>query len=96
MVMLNGLKASGSVAADWKTTRPMNTLLGPVEGISLPAGAYLALLGHKYDQGWIANRTIIQNDIMKESSQNGFRVLGAADDEVENFHDICLAFQWAA
>lgn len=96
LVLLDGTDAGASVATDWKTTRPINTRLGPDDGIDLPGGAYLLLTGHRYGNHWISNRTIVQNDLDLGGGRKGFRVLGASDDEIDDFHDSCVVFEWAS
>jgi len=46
MLLINA--GNGEVVADWKTPRPINTRLGPDDGIDLPGGAYLVVCGYKY------------------------------------------------
>lgn len=96
MVLLDGVGADAGIVADWKTTRPINTRLGPDDGIDLPGGAYLVLSGNKYANHWISNRTIVQNGLDLGEGRTGFRVLGASDVEIDDFHDSCLVFAWAA
>ncbi len=94
MLLLNA--GNGEVVADWKTPRPMNTRLGPEDGIDLPAGTYLAVCGHKYADGWIGSRSIVQNGLSLDDGSIGFRVLAASDDELDDFNHVCLTFSWKA
>lgn len=95
LVLLNGLDADAKFVADWKTTRPINTRLGPDDGIDLPGGAYLLLTGHRVSNYWISNRTVVQNGLDFGNGKTGFRVLAASDDQIDDFHDSCVVFEWA-
>jgi hypothetical protein len=83
------------VVADWKTPRPMNTLLGPATGIRLAGGAYLLFSGQRYGDGWIPNRIIIDNAWSPGGAQRGFRVVAASDPELDDFHDSHFVFSWS-
>ena len=84
---------AGQLLVDWKTPRPMNTRLGPEEGIAAPAAAMYVVLVHRYSDHWIANRTIADNG-WKSASGNGFRVLSCDNDEVDDFHAAVISFDW--
>ncbi|MBI1384372.1 MAG: hypothetical protein GC150_05635 [Rhizobiales bacterium] len=92
-VLLEGGDARKPLA-DWRTPRPMNTRLGPDNGIEIPGGCHLLLLGHKFADGWIASRTIVQNGLDTGNGRKGFRVLANSDDEIDDFHDMSLTFDW--
>ena len=81
------------ILVDWKTPRPMNTRLGPAEGIGSPAAAMYVVLVHGYSDYWVANRTIADN-AWKGASGNGFRVLSADNDEYDDFHASVISFEW--
>ena len=85
-----------SVIADWRSMRPMNTRLGPEDGIEVGGGVLYALMGHRYADHWIANRTIVQGDWAPASGGDGFRIVSSSDDDLDDFHDCVLSFQWGA
>ena len=85
---------SAHLLVDWKTPRPMNTRLGPGEGIESPAAAMYILLLHRYSDHWVANRTIVDNG-WKGEAGNGFRVLSCDNDESGDFHASVISFDWA-
>lgn len=76
---------------EWTTTRPICTTLGPVDGITLHGGIVYVVCGRRYGDHWIGNRTILDNEWKKG---RGFRVLSAADDGPDDFHEVCLTFEW--
>ena len=78
---------------DWKTPRPMNTRLGPEEGVAAPAAALYLVLVHQYSDYWVANRTIADN-AWTGPSGNGFRVLSADNEEYDDFHSSVVSFYW--
>ena len=78
---------------DWKTPRPMNTRLGPEEGVAAPAAAMYLVLAHRYSDHWVANRTIADNGWTSPSG-NGFRVLSADTEEFDDFHSSVISFCW--
>ena len=78
---------------DWKTPRPMNTRLGPAEGVVSPATAMYVVLVHQYSDYWVANRTIADN-AWKSASGHGFRVLSSDNDEYGDFHASVISFDW--
>ncbi len=82
------------IIAQWKTPRPMNTRLGPEDGIELAEKVVYALSGHRYGDHWIGNRSIIQSDWRGAGAANGFAILSASADDANNFHDCNLYFSW--
>ena len=78
---------------EWKTPRPMNTRLGPAEGIVAPAAAMYVVLAHRCSDYWIANRTIADN-AWKGASGHGFRILSCESDESGDFHAAVISFDW--
>ena len=84
---------STGLLLDWKTPRPMNTRLGPEEGIESPAAAMYLVLAHQYSDYWVANRTIADNE-WSGPSRNGFRVLSCDNDEIDDFHASVVSFYW--
>lgn len=87
---------AGSLTAiyDWRTPRPKNTRLGPDDGVTISGGVYYVISSHMYDDHWVANRTLIENDWDGGDAGNGFRVLGASKDNANEFFDCCLSFTW--
>ena len=84
---------STELLVDWKTPRPMNTRLGPGDGIVSPAAAMYLGLVHRYSDYWVANRTIADNE-WSGASGNGFRVLSCDNDEFDDFHSAVVSFEW--
>lgn len=85
--------ANAKVLQEWKTPRPMNTRLGPDGGVRLEGGVVYAVLGNRYSDHWIANRTL--NDTKGVASGKGFNVVSASDDDNHDFHACNLSFSWA-
>lgn len=83
---------SATVIADWHTPRPMNTRLGPDEGIVVAQRVVYVLCGHKYGDHWIANRTLVSSKASDAAS--GFSVLSASDESINDFHACNLFFSW--
>ena len=81
-----------TVLADWTTPRPMNTRLGLDGGIVLPVGAVYVLCGHRYGDHWIANRMLVSAE--GGEPVDGFSVLSACDDRINDFHSCNLIFGW--
>lgn len=93
-VVIDSLDAAKArVLQEWKTPRPMNTRLGPDEGVTLQGGVVYALLGHAYSDYWIANRTMADSRTL--ASAKGFSIVSATDDENHDFHACNLSFGWA-
>ena len=84
---------STGLLLDWKTPRPMNTRLGPEEGIAAPAAAMYLMLVHRYSDYWVPNRTIADN-AWTSPSGNGFRVLSGDSEEYDDFHSSVVSFYW--
>ena len=96
-LVVDGLDASSAqVLHDWRTPRPMNTRLGPEDGVTLDGGPVVILTGNKYAEHWLGNRSIIENDWDPGDGKAGFRILAGSDDELDDFHDCYLAFTWDA
>ena len=85
---------SGQLLLDWKTPRPMNTRLGPEEGVPSPAAAMYLVLAHRYADYWLANRTIVDNAWSGQSG-HGFRVLSSDNEEFSDFHSSVVCFDWS-
>lgn len=88
--------ASAGVLHEWRTPRPMNTRLGPEDGVAADGGVVYVMTGNRCADHWIPNRSIIQNDWDPGDGKRGLRLLAASDDELDDFHDCYLAFTWAA
>jgi hypothetical protein len=84
-----------SVIADWKTPRPMNTRLGPDDGIDV-GGVLYAVCSHRFADHWLVNRTLTDNEWEGDAGTTGCRILSASDDEVNDFHHANLTFEWRA
>ena len=83
--------AAMKTIVDWKTTRPMNTRLGPDDGTTIEGGVLYAVACRRYGDHWIGNRTIADNAWKKGQ---GFRVLSASVEDINDFHEVYLAFEW--
>ena len=88
--------ASATALHEWKTPRPMNTLIGPEDGVELAGGAYVIMTGHRYADHWVSNRSIIENDWDPGDGRAGFRILCGSDDDKDDFHNCVLSFTWPA
>ena len=84
--------ASAKVLQEWKTPRPMNTRLGPDNGVTLGGGVVYAVFGHMYADHWVSNRT--RNDTRGVADGKGFSVVSASNDDYD-FHACNLSFRWA-
>lgn len=78
---------------DWTTPRPMNTRLGPDNGVTIEGGVVYAVCCRKYADYWLGNRTIADNEW---KTGRGFRILSASVEDINDFHEIYLAFEWDA
>ena len=78
------------VVADWRTPRPMNTRLGPEDGIDVPGGALYVASGAGNADHFIANRTLIRAD------DASARILAAWETQPDAFHAVDLTFTWDA
>lgn len=85
--------AAMKTAIDWWTPRPINTRLGPDNGVTIEGGVVYAVACHKHGDRWIGNRTIVDN-AWKEG--RGFRILSASVEDINDFHEVYLAFEWGA
>ena len=82
------------VLYDWRTPRPMNTRLGPENGVNVAGGVHYVISCHLFDDYWIANRTITDNKWNEDKTTSGFRILGASKDDANEFCECCLSFTW--
>jgi hypothetical protein len=92
-VLVDSLEPGARVLHDWKTPRPMNTRLGPDEGVTLEGGVVYAVIGHRYGDHWVANRTLADNRGVPAGK--GFAVVSATDDDNHDFHACNLSFSWS-
>jgi hypothetical protein len=84
--------ARAAVLQDWKTPRPMNTRLGPDDGVALEGGVAFVVVGHRHADHWVVNRTMAQPG---KSGGSGFSVLSATGDDANDFHACNLSISWA-
>lgn len=95
-LVLDSLQAaSARVLHDWKTPRPMNTRLGPDDGVTLPGGIVFVITACRFADHWLGNRSIIQNNAPASAGRKGFRILGSSEPDFSDFHHTYLAFDWA-
>jgi len=87
---------AANVLFDWKTPRPMNTRLGPEDGVELTQDVCYVITSHKFADHWLANRSIIENNWDAGHGRRGFRVLGGSEPGMDDFHHTYLAFDWRA
>ena len=87
--------AAATAVFDWRTPRPMNTRLGPDDGVTVSGGIHYVISSHMYDDHWLANRTITDNDWDGGDADGGFRVLGASKDDANEFCECNLSFTWS-
>lgn len=93
--IVDSLNPTGfNVIADWRTLRPMNTRLGPDDGITHSGGAVYLVTARGHGGHWIGNRTIVDNDWAGGGAGNGFQVLSSANEDSRDFHDCNLSFTW--
>jgi hypothetical protein len=83
-----------TVLHEWKTPRPMNTRLGPDEGVTMAGGTYYVITANKFADHWLGNRSIIDPGWSPGAGRKGFRILGSSDPEIPDFHHTYLAFDW--
>lgn len=84
--------AKAKVLQEWKTPRPMNTRLGPDNGVTLDGSVVYAVFGHQYSDHWISNRT--RNDTKAVANAKGFDIVSASDESNNDFHACNLSFRW--
>src|SRR5437764_866479 len=89
-ILVDSLDAEAArVIGEWTTPRPMNTRLGPDNGVELEGGVVYALFGHRYSDYWISNRT--RQDDRAAGTAKGFTVVSASDEANNDFHACNLA-----
>jgi len=85
--------AAAKVLYEWKTPRPMNTRLGPDNGVALATEVVYAVCAHRYADYWIVNRTLI--DDRRAATPPGYAVTSTSDDSINDFHACNLSFSWS-
>lgn len=81
------------VVQEWKTPRPMNTRLGPDDGVKIEGGVVYAVFGHRYSDHWVSNRTLPE---ARDSVRGkGFGVVSSSDPANNDFHSCNVSFSWA-
>ncbi|MFQ5935162.1 MAG: hypothetical protein ACE5LB_01970 [Acidiferrobacterales bacterium] len=94
-LVLDSLDPDGFEAlADWKTPRPMNTRLGPEDGISLDGSIVYAICCHGIGDHWVGNRTIVGREWRGMPSGQGLAIFSSYNPDVNDFHDCILYFEW--
>jgi len=93
-LVVDSLEASkAKVLCEWTTPRPMNTRLGPDDGVTLAGGTVYVVCSHRYADYWIVNRTLV--DQRHSAAEPGFGVLSASEDDINDFHACNLSFSWS-
>lgn len=92
-LVVDSIAADCNVLHEWKTPRPMNTRLGPENGVALPGGPVYVVCSHRYSDYWIVNRTLAGGPFTPDAT--GFSVLSTSDDGANDFHDCNLYFSWS-
>ena len=84
---------SPRLLAEWKTSRPMNTRLGPEAGVPAPATALCLVFGHRFADHWVGNRIMVDTGWTPERG-SGLRVLSCDDENQGDFHAAVMTFSW--
>jgi len=84
----------GKVLISWETVRPMNTRLGPDNGVTIEQPAVFMLCGNRFGKHWIGNRTLLQPEWRREGASGGFAILSSSNPDSKDFHDCNLYFYW--
>jgi hypothetical protein len=94
-LVVDSLEAeTATILHEWKTPRPMNTRLGPDDGVALTGGTCYVITANKFADHWLGNRSIVDRNWIPGAGRKGFRILGSSDPEVPDFHHTYLAFEW--
>jgi hypothetical protein len=92
-LIVDSLEADrAKVLHDWRTPRPMNTRLGPDNGVTVSGGVLYVICSHRYADYWLVNRTLCADKGFADSS--GFGVISASDDQLNDFHACNVWFSW--
>ncbi len=86
---------SFKLVLDWKTPRPMNTRLGPEDGVSIQGGIIYAVCCHRVGDHWVGNRTLIGKEWRGLPSAVGLAIFSSYNPQIDDFHDCNLYFKWA-
>ena len=84
--------ARANVICEWKTPRPMNTRLGPDNGVTVQGGLLYVICSHRYADYWLVNRTLVEDKGF--AGESGLGVLSASDDDINDFHACNVWFNW--
>lgn len=87
--------AAAGPCLEWATPRPMNTRLGPQDGVPVPARVLTLVCGHRHAERWIGNRPAV-DAAWRPAGASGLRVGWADDAECNDFHCAVAAFTWGA
>jgi hypothetical protein len=82
-----------TVLADWTTPRPMNTRLGPEQGIVVPGGEFYIVCAHGYGDYWIFNRTLIET-ALDATGRSELHVTSATEEDNNDFHACNVTATW--
>ena len=93
--ILDANSQDANTVFNWRTPRPMNTLLGPEEGVVLEHRIVFLLSGRIVSDYTRGNRVMIDDAWTPPEGRAGFRVIAACDDGEDNFHESCFEFSWA-
>ena len=92
-LVTDSIDANCNVLRQWTTPRPMNTRLGPEDGVTLPGGPVYVVCSHRYSDYWIVNRTLAGGPVVPGTA--GFSVLSTSDETSSDFHHCNLYFGWS-
>ena len=96
LAAIDGAPAAAPAALlEWKTPRPMNTRLGPQDGVAAPGSVLTLVSGHLFADHRVGNRSIADNAWQPQSG-SGFRVLFCDDEDLNDFHAAVVTFTWGA
>ena len=84
---------SAARLVEWNTPRPMNTRLGPEDGIAAPAPVMTLVSGHLFGDHRIGNRSLT-DDAWQPGAGQGFRVMFCDDQDLNDFHAAVITFTW--
>jgi hypothetical protein len=85
--------ASMRIVFDWKTTRPMNTRLGPDDRLEVGGPALYLVSGNRFRDYWVPNRTLVDTE-WSPADGEGYRVLGCDDHDLNDFHAAAVTVQY--
>jgi hypothetical protein len=82
-----------TVLADWTTPRPMNTRLGPEQGIVVSGGEFYIVCAHGYGDHWIFNRTLIET-ALDATGRSELHITSATEEDNNDFHACNVTATW--